>query len=134
MSREIVGMRGRPQCGDMDGAATMKRRTGANFLATREESLSTAMRRAASKPSPIRSTFSSLKCEIDCNVEILTEKSGRIGATQRVPNDIGTASLTTPRGLPRRLERDTLYFFGLGIDAWPVSELTPEIGQRQPSR
>jgi hypothetical protein len=47
---------------EIGGVATMKRRTVANRLATREESFSTAMRRAASKPSPIRSIFSSLKC------------------------------------------------------------------------
>src|ERR1700722_4780577 len=55
------GCWGRPQRAREDGAATTKRLTAANRLATNEASPSTAIRSAALKPPPIRSAFSSLK-------------------------------------------------------------------------
>src|SRR5216683_1574070 len=62
-----------------------------------DESGNTAMRIAASKPSPIMSTMASLRCRSIDTSEYLARNSGNNGARCSRPNDMGAASRTRPR-------------------------------------
>ena len=64
-----------------------------------DESGSRAMRRPASKPSPIRSTVASLKCRSIETSGYWLRNSGSNGATDFTPKVMGTASRTSPRGV-----------------------------------
>ena len=90
------------------------------------------MRSAASNPSPIRSTIASLRCRSTCTSGYCFRNSGRIGATCWSPNDIGTASRTSPRGLTDWARASlSAASPSARMGAARADELPPGIGQRQ---